>query len=208
MHDFARAGALLVHAVPFTVHLEHGFYNYQPNLFEALARYNAYETLGIWVGPDWQLASFIPWNRSLLDFLAMSSKTTHLLVVVQRKLHDRPFCVPFQAAYEDAVPDAARGRYAMVVDGEIMDGSRVRHLTRDSVLAAEYGTQITALENVIASQKGQIDALKHELAVTRYQLDQLRYGGAASAAAEPDIRRDLIRRMRARERASALRRQA
>src|SRR5262245_49155135 len=48
MHEFARPGGVFVHAVPFTVHLEHGFFNYQPNFFEALARYNSYETLGIW----------------------------------------------------------------------------------------------------------------------------------------------------------------
>lgn len=62
MHEFARPGGIMVHAVPFTVHLDHGFFNYQPNFFECLARYNSYETLGIWVGPDWSLASFIPWG--------------------------------------------------------------------------------------------------------------------------------------------------
>jgi hypothetical protein len=36
MHDFARPGGLLVHAVPFTVHLEHGFFNYQPNFFGSI----------------------------------------------------------------------------------------------------------------------------------------------------------------------------
>jgi len=78
MHEFARVGGAFIHAVPFTVHLEHGFFNYQPNFFEALARYNSYETLGIWVGPDWQLASFIPWDPMLLDYLTINSKTTHL----------------------------------------------------------------------------------------------------------------------------------
>jgi hypothetical protein len=38
------------------------------NFFEAMARYNSYETLGVWVGPDWQLASLIPWDPILLDF--------------------------------------------------------------------------------------------------------------------------------------------
>jgi hypothetical protein len=176
MHDFARTGAIFVHAVPFTVHLEHGFFNYQPNFFDALARYNSYETLGIWIGPDWQLASFIPWDPTLLDYLVLSSKTTHLLVVAQRKMYDREFCVPFQEIYEDMVPDSVRSRYAMVVDGEVLDGKRVKYLTKDAVLAKEYQTQIMGLNNVIASYAGQVDELKHELAATRYQLDQLRYG--------------------------------
>src|SRR5262245_46216536 len=43
MHDFATAGGVFIHAVPFTVQLEHGFFNYQPNFFKALARHNSYE---------------------------------------------------------------------------------------------------------------------------------------------------------------------
>jgi hypothetical protein len=134
MHEFARVGALFVHAVPFTVHLEHGFFNYQPNFFEALARYNSYETLGIWVGPDWQIASLVPWDPQLLDYLTLSSKTTHLLVTVQRKMYDREFCVPFQEVYEGAVPDEIRSRYSMVIDGEILDSRRVKYLSKQGEL--------------------------------------------------------------------------
>ncbi|MCK6450954.1 MAG: class I SAM-dependent methyltransferase [Alphaproteobacteria bacterium] len=175
MHDFAAPGGIIVHAVPFTVHLEHGFFNYQPNFFECLARYNSYETIGLWVGPDWQLASFIPWDPLLLDFLAINSKTTHLLVVAHRKMYDKPFCVPFQEQYENMVPDDARARYSMVIDGEVMDGKRVKYLTKDAILAKEYKTQIMGLNNWIDAYKGQIEALKHELAAAKYQLDKARY---------------------------------
>src|SRR6516225_5233198 len=176
MHEFARPGGLFVHAVPFTVHLEHGFFNYQPNFFEALARYNSYETLGLWVGPDWQLASLVPWDPILLDYFSMNSKTTHRLVVVQRKMYDKPFCVPFQEIYENMVPDEARSRYSMVIDGEILDGKRVKYLTKDEILAKEYKTEIMGLNNWIDAYKGEIDRLKHELAVTKHHFDQLRYG--------------------------------
>jgi hypothetical protein len=162
--------------VPFTVHLEHGFFNYQPNFFECLARYNSYETLGIWVGPDWQLASFIPWDPALLDFLSLSSKTTHLLVVAQRKMYEQPFCAPFQEVYENMVPDEARGRYTMVIDGEVMDGKRVKYLTKDAVLANQYLSEIQGLKNWIDSYRGEIDRLKHELAVTTHLLNQVTSG--------------------------------
>jgi cell division protein FtsB len=176
MHDLTRPGGVMVHAVPFTVHLEHGFFNYQPNFFEALARYNSYETLGLWVGPDWQLASFIPWDPILLDYLTINSKTTHLLVVAQRKMFDKGFCVPFQEIYENYVPDEARTRYEMVIDGEVLDGKRVKYLTKDEMLAREYKTEIMGLNNWIAAYKGEIEGLKHELAVTKHHFDQLRYG--------------------------------
>jgi hypothetical protein len=176
MHDFTKPNGIMIHAVPFTVHLEHGFFNYQPNFFESLARYNSYETLGIWVGPDWQLASFIPWDPALLDFLSLSSKTTHLLVVAQRKMYEQPFCAPFQEVYENMVPDEARGRYTMVIDGEVMDGKRVKYLTKDTVLANQYMSEIQGLKNWIDAYRGEIDRLKHELAVTTHLLNQVTSG--------------------------------
>jgi hypothetical protein len=190
MHDFTKPGGVMVHAVPFTVHLEHGFFNYQPNFFESLARYNSYENLGIWVGPDWSLASFIPWDPALLDFLSFNAKTTHLLVVAQRKMFAQPFCVPFQEIYENMVPDDARSRYAMVVDGELFDGKRVKYLTKDKILADEYITQINGLNNWINSYKGQVDALKSELATVKYQLDQARYGRPIATASMPALNLD------------------
>ncbi len=132
IHDFTAKGGLMLHALPFTVHLEHGFFNYQPNIFEALARYNSYKTLGIWVGPDWQLSSFVPWQPQLLDFLTLSSKTTHLLVVLQQKMFDNDFCVPIQNHYEPMVPDAALSRYQLVIDGEYYSGTRFRHLAKEN----------------------------------------------------------------------------
>ena len=68
MHDFARPGGVFIHAVPFTVHLEHGFFNYQPNFFEALARYNSYETLGIWVRTRLAACEFRPLGSSITGF--------------------------------------------------------------------------------------------------------------------------------------------
>ena len=176
MHEFAKVGGVFIHAVPFTVHLEHGFFNYQPNFFEALARYNSYETLGIWVCVDWQLASLIPWDPILLNYLSFSAQTTHRLVVAQRKMYDKDFCVPFQEIYEKMVPDEARSRYSMIIDGDVLDSKRVKYLTKDSVLASEYVTQITGLNNWINAYKGQIDSLKHELTAAKHELDHVRYG--------------------------------
>jgi hypothetical protein len=131
IHDFTAPGGLMLHALPFTVHLEHGFFNYQPNLFEALARFNSYETLGVWVGPDWTLSSLVPWEPRLLEFLTLNAKTTHLLVVLQKKLHDTEFCMPVQGVYEDMLPEGAVARYQLVVDGEYYSGHRVRQMTRE-----------------------------------------------------------------------------
>src|ERR1700738_964 len=125
IHDFTAPGGLMLHALPFTVHLEHGFFNYQPNLFDALARYNSYQTLGTWVGPDWSLSSLVPWEPRLLEFLTLNAKTTHLLVVLQRKLHDTEFCIPIQGVYEPMLPESASVRYPFVMDGKYYSGRRL-----------------------------------------------------------------------------------
>jgi len=147
MHDFTKPGGLMLHAVPFTVHLEHGFFNYQPNFFDALARYNGYKTLGMWVGPDWQLTSLVPWDPSLLDYLTLNAKTTHLLVVLLQRLHAAPFCVPFQGHYEMMVPDAAAARYSLVVDGELYDGRRFKQLSKAGAIV-ESGRRVEEIGGI------------------------------------------------------------
>jgi hypothetical protein len=142
----------------------------------------------------------------LLDFLTLSSKTTHLLVVAQRKMYDHEFCVPFQEQYETMVPDEARARYAMVVDGEVMDGNRVKYLTKDAILAKEYLTEIQGLKNWIDAYRGQIDGLKHELAVTKHLLEHAALGnqyftpvlGPLDRATGRELARELVRRVRRR----------
>ncbi len=173
MHDFARPGGIMVHAVPFTVHLDHGFFNYQPNFFECLARYNSYETLGLWVGPDWQLPSFVPWQPALLEFLALSAKTTHLLVVALRKLYANDFRVPFQNHYEDTAPESALSRYALTVDGESVSGARIKYLSRRDLLAKDYLAEIQELKASLNACRRQIGALQRALT------DGARSGGPA-----------------------------
>jgi hypothetical protein len=136
IHDLTKPGGLMLHGLPFTVHLDHGFFNYQPNFFEALARYNSYKTHGIWVALDWKLSSFVPWEPQLLDYLVMNGKTTHLLLVLQEKLHDTEFCVPIQGVYEGGLPESSTSRYQLVVDGEYYSGRRFTHIVKATAPAS------------------------------------------------------------------------
>jgi septal ring factor EnvC (AmiA/AmiB activator) len=87
-------------------------------------------------------------------------------------MYDLEFCVPFQEQYENMVPDEARARYAMVIDGEVMDGKRVKYLTKDAILAKEYLSEIQELKKWIEAHKIQIDGLQHDLETTRLRLSQ------------------------------------
>lgn len=139
IHDLTRPGGLILHFVPF-IFIEHGFFNYQPNIFTAIAKYNSYETLGIWLSLDSMIKSLIPWEHNLLDFLTLTPQSTHCLFVVQKKMYDAEFKVPLQSVYEAGIPEEAAKRYDIVVDGEYLSASRVSHLTRLASTPAEHAT--------------------------------------------------------------------
>jgi hypothetical protein len=71
-----------------------------------------------------------------LEFLTLNAKTTHLLVVLQRKLHDTQFCIPIQGVYEPMLPESARERYQLVVDGEYYSGRRAFQVRRKRRMSA------------------------------------------------------------------------
>lgn len=128
VHDFTKPRGYMLHALPFWGQWNHGFFNYQPELFEALARYNGYKMLGMWVGIDWQLSSLVPWEAHLLDFLTLNSKSTGLLVVLFQKQHANDFQIPFQGIYETTKTDEVSDRYQIIIDGSGVDESAERKI--------------------------------------------------------------------------------
>jgi hypothetical protein len=142
IHDFTRAGGIMIHAVPFIGQFDHGFFSYHPNFFDALARYNGYETLGVWLGLDWQQASFIPWHPGLLELITLTPKTTGLLVVVHRKRYPTDFCIPFQGIYEETKQDDVSENYCFVVDGDYYDGRRDKFITKHQIVEEYIEEQV------------------------------------------------------------------
>src|SRR5262249_29941862 len=122
-HAFARPGGLMLHVLPFKMPSRGALFGYQPNFFEALARYNSYRTLGTWLALDSRVHSLIPWQPSLLEYLVMSEQSAHSFVVLFQKMYSNDFCIPFQGCYETLVPMSSLARYRMVVDGTYSDGA-------------------------------------------------------------------------------------
>ena len=152
MHDFTRPGGLMLHMVPFMGFVDHGFFSYHPNLFQALARYNSYETIGLWIGLNAYVPQFVPWDISILETLALTPRSTLYFVAALRKMQDAPFCIPFQGVYETMIPDHAFGRYAMSVDAELMDANRVRRLIRNGAIKEAWQSPPAAPPTVAASR--------------------------------------------------------
>jgi hypothetical protein len=187
MHDLTKVGGFMLHAVPFTVHLDHGFFNYQPNFFEALARYNSYETGGIWVGPGWQVASFIPWEVDLLDYLVLNSKTTHLLVVLLQKKYDQPFCVPFQGVYEAMTSEKDMARYSMVVDGQLYDGKRVRYISKEGAVEQRVAQETVSIRQQLVDLGRENRILRQQVSAAGGDLQALAVLGPASLPSAVNI---------------------
>jgi hypothetical protein len=177
--------------VPFTAHIEHGFFNYQPNFFEALARYNSYKLLGVWVGPGWQAASLVPWEPDILDYMVINSKTTHLLVALSQKMYDTPFSVPFQGVYEPMTPDEVMQRYNLIVDGEFYDGKRAKHITKETVIADKVAQDTVVLRNELASLDGKYWDAITRLAKAENELGPLKSELAASLLRFETLQREL-----------------
>jgi hypothetical protein len=137
VHDLAAKDGLIMHALPFLSYLDHGYFNYQPNLFIDLARSNGYDLLGMWLNIDKNLTHFIPWERGLEKHLQIE-KGDSLLLVLFRKNLDETFSVPFQAVYEHLVPESVLTRYRYVVDGQAIGGRRGLFLSMEETLFRYY----------------------------------------------------------------------
>jgi len=128
-HDLTRVDGLILHAVPFHGHINHGFFNYQPCLFESLARFNSYEILGMWVGISGDTSIMIPWEKDLMKCITLPPGGKCIIIVLFRRMNDLDFCVPFQGVYEHLQDKAAIARYTYNVDGEYVNGARNFYVT-------------------------------------------------------------------------------
>jgi hypothetical protein len=96
IHDWAKAGALIVHSVPLSGWPDHGFFNYHPGLFRDLARSNGYEICQemLWEHRASRNVAG-PWKDVMpVSDLAMG--------IALRKTHGGAFRVPQQGRYAAA----------------------------------------------------------------------------------------------------------
>ncbi len=107
IHDLTALGGLMLSVSPFFGWLDHGFFNYQPNFFRAIARFNTYDVLGVWLNHDPKP------DLVALDTgdLSIEAKENHLIVSLLRKTSRAPFFMPVQDHYEAGLPASSRARY-------------------------------------------------------------------------------------------------
>lgn len=119
-HDLCCVGGFMVHVLPFYRWVDHGFFNYNPNLFPCLANQNGYELRELWIASsDTQYLHKLDvanlgrnkgW-RSKLDLDSWESDP--MVAAVFRKVRDQPFEIPIQHLYggENISDDTIASQY-------------------------------------------------------------------------------------------------
>ena len=119
-HDLCRPGGFMIHVLPFYRWVDHGFFNYNPNLFPCLANQNGYELRELWIASsDTQYLHRLDVNnlgrnkgyRGKLDLDSWESDP--MVAAVFRKTRDAPFETPIQHLYggDNITDDSIASRY-------------------------------------------------------------------------------------------------
>lgn len=121
MHNLCKVDGVMFCHLPFTPWLNHGLFNYNPILFEALADANRYQLLQLDVGDREGVLLNLPFEEIVKDpgqhKLEQAAKLAPKPLFVYAtfiKKHDAPFKKPFQKRYKkDIADDAMKERYAV-----------------------------------------------------------------------------------------------
>jgi hypothetical protein len=93
IHDLTRAGGLMVHQLPLSGRLSHGFFGYQPKFFHRMAKANDYEVAQLTLLPQAEID--VP-EEFRVDGLPSRILAATLLVAMRRK-DRRKFVMPADA---------------------------------------------------------------------------------------------------------------
>jgi hypothetical protein len=128
-HDLCKEGGVMLHVMPFSPWINHGFYCFNPILFRDLAAANGYRVvytvighrndgeIPVVSGSDWLYAEKQP--TKLIDYMEKMRKRSRnasvdlLIGVALRKVYDAAFRKPLQGKYRADVTSAdLREKYA------------------------------------------------------------------------------------------------
>lgn len=120
VHDLCKVGGIMIHNLPFTGYIDHGFYNFQPNLFVEIARSNKYTMKQLWIGSSdgnriekIDVSAGYYKNNDFLSKFDMNNWNQNLLVLaIMQKENNDEFRMPFQNMYDaDITEETIKSRY-------------------------------------------------------------------------------------------------
>lgn len=105
-HDLCTLGACMLHVLPFGWWVNHGFYNYNPIIFDALAKANNYDLIALYIGERWGMRVKVGASafeeKNPMDLLRVVSgfhAQDLSIVALMRKTSNLPFSIPLQTKY-------------------------------------------------------------------------------------------------------------
>lgn len=105
-HNLCRINGFMIHVLPFYRWVDHGFFNYNPNLFPCLANQNAYDLRELWIASsDTQYlhrldVKNLGRNKGWRSKLNLDTwESDPMIAAVFRKVKDQPFEIPIQHMY-------------------------------------------------------------------------------------------------------------
>jgi len=105
-HDLCKVGGYMIHALPFYRWVDHGFFNYNPNLFPCLAFQNQYELKELWIASSDTVylhklnVNDLSRNKGHRDSLNLDTwDSDPMVAAVLQKTNDNPFTIPIQTLY-------------------------------------------------------------------------------------------------------------
>lgn len=119
IHHLTKEGGIMFYHLPFMPWPNHGLFNYNPILFEALATANKYKLLGLEIG-DREGAMLKLTREEILmergqyklEHSALSAPKPQFVFAALRKTSNEPFRKPFQKRYvQDIADDKILQRY-------------------------------------------------------------------------------------------------
>lgn len=112
MHNLCKVGGVMFFHLPFTPWLNHGFFNFNPILFPALAYANKYEMLFLKAGDRWgNITKVSPEvlvsekKEPEFEKTMRESAMPQFVYCAFVKKFDEPFKKPFQGRYRDDIAD-------------------------------------------------------------------------------------------------------
>ncbi|MEQ8665139.1 MAG: class I SAM-dependent methyltransferase [Rhodospirillales bacterium] len=115
-HNLCKVGGFMIHCLPFYRWVEHGFYNFQPNMFTALAYQNGYRMVHLWVASN-NFDRLLQLNTSPFGIAQLEGldewEYDPSVVAIMQRLNKDDFTIPLQRIYsgDNVMSDEIKARY-------------------------------------------------------------------------------------------------
>lgn len=106
IHDHAAPNCVMIHGLPFSGWVDHGFFNFNPTFYWDLAAANRYTVCAAAYAELKPLKLVqLRGRESIIDMVKQDQigKNSLIYVVLRKSLHESDFCTPIQGYYANTV---------------------------------------------------------------------------------------------------------